>query len=46
MDKLFTLFADKILSWDAAKAIGEVGGGGEGVLTKKNFAVLRVSGSI
>ena len=42
MDGLFSLFDEKSLSWDAAKAIGEIGGGGEGVLTKKNFSVLRV----
>ena len=46
VDRLFTLFGDTFLSWDAAKAIGEVAGGGEGILTKKNFAVLRVRGLI
>ncbi|KAF8489304.1 ARM repeat-containing protein [Gautieria morchelliformis] len=42
VDRLFTLFTDSSLSWDAAKAIGGVAGGGEGILTKASFAVLRV----
>jgi len=46
VDRLFALFGDESLGWDAAKAIGEIGSGGEGVLTKKNFAVLRVRASL
>jgi len=42
VDKLFTLFTDKTINWDAAKAIGEIASGGEEVLTKKNFAITKV----
>lgn len=45
IDQLFSLFTDSalLLRWDAAKALGEIGKGGENVLTKDNFAVVKVS---
>ena len=46
VDKLFSLFNDEAVSWHAAKAIGEIGSGGGDILTKRNFAVLRVSGDV
>lgn len=42
-DMLFSLFGDESVNWDAAKAVGDIGSGGKDVLTKKNFAVLKVS---
>ncbi|KIJ55124.1 hypothetical protein M422DRAFT_23773 [Sphaerobolus stellatus SS14] len=42
VDQLFSLFTDESVNWDAAKAIGEIGSGGEDVLTKKNFAVTKI----
>jgi len=41
-DCLFEVFDDKNISWDAAKAIGKIGGT-DAVLTKQNHAVIRVS---
>lgn len=46
VDELFLLFTNSVLWRDAAKALGEIGRGGEDVLTKKNFAVLKVSSTI
>ncbi|KAF8517882.1 ARM repeat-containing protein [Hysterangium stoloniferum] len=42
VDKLFSIFVDSSLGWDAAKAIGSIGSGGDDVLTKQNFAIQRV----
>ncbi|KAF8587853.1 ARM repeat-containing protein [Ramaria rubella] len=42
VDQLFSLFSDETLNWDAAKAVGIIGSGGEDILTKKNFAALRI----
>ncbi|KAI0079355.1 ARM repeat-containing protein [Panus rudis PR-1116 ss-1] len=41
VDKLFTLFDDSTVSWDAARAIGKVVSTDK-VLTKKNHAVIRI----
>lgn len=46
VDKLFDLFDDADIGWDAAKAIGRIASGGEYVLTKQNHAVIRVSNSL
>lgn len=40
--RLFELFNDANISSDAAKAVGQIGSGGDGVLTKRNHAVIRV----
>jgi hypothetical protein len=40
-DKLFEVFDDEIVSWDAAKAIGNIAGVDD-VLTKRHYSVLRV----
>lgn len=44
VDQLFSLFTNSALTlrWDAAKAVGEIGKGGENILTKDNFAVVKV----
>lgn len=44
VDQLFSLFTNSTLSLrsEAAKALGEIGKGGEHVLTKNNFAVVKV----
>ncbi|KAI0629374.1 ARM repeat-containing protein [Trametes polyzona] len=41
VDRLFDLFDDEQVSWDAARAIGQVPGPDK-ILTKKNHAVIRV----
>ncbi|GJJ11517.1 hypothetical protein Clacol_005750 [Clathrus columnatus] len=41
-NQLFSLFTDTRLRRDAARALGEIGKGGEDVLTKKNFAVIKI----
>ncbi|KAI5124282.1 hypothetical protein M0805_005129 [Coniferiporia weirii] len=41
VDRLFKLFGDSEVGWDAARAIGEIAGSGD-VLTKKNHAVIRI----
>ncbi|KXN92954.1 hypothetical protein AN958_08928, partial [Leucoagaricus sp. SymC.cos] len=40
-DKIFEAFGDEAISWDAAKAIGEVAAADD-VLTKKHHAILRI----
>ncbi|KAL1745859.1 Dos2-interacting transcription regulator of RNA-Pol-II-domain-containing protein [Schizophyllum fasciatum] len=40
-DELFTLFDDPAVSWDAARAIGQIGRT-DNVLTKRNHAVVRI----
>lgn len=42
VDRLFSMFPDPQIGWDAAKALGSLGSGGESVLTKTNHAVLGV----
>lgn len=42
VDRLFSVFSDSQISWDAAKGVGELGSGGEEVLTKQNHAVIRL----
>lgn len=44
-DKLFEIFCDETVGWDAARAIGEVAGVDD-VLTKKHHAVIRVGNYI
>lgn len=41
VERLFTMFTDVDVGWDAAKALGDVGGSPD-VLIKKNHAVVRV----
>ncbi len=41
-DRLFDLFGDAAVSWDAARAIGEIAWQDK-ILTKKNHAVVKVS---
>ncbi|TFK91443.1 ARM repeat-containing protein [Polyporus arcularius HHB13444] len=41
VDRLFELFVDEHVSWDAARAVGRIPGTDK-VLTKKNHAVLRI----
>ncbi|THH18072.1 hypothetical protein EW146_g2870 [Bondarzewia mesenterica] len=41
VDRLFTLFDDKDVSWNAARAIGQVVAS-DRILTKKNRAVIRI----
>jgi len=40
-DKLFSLFDDEDVSWDAARAIGQISAADK-ILTKRNHAILRV----
>ena len=40
-DKLFSLFDDENVSWDAARAIGQISAADK-ILTKRNHAILRV----
>ena len=40
-DRLFDLFGDVSVSWDAARAIGEIARQDK-ILTKKNHAVIKV----
>ena len=40
-DRLFDLFGDASVSWDAARAIGEIARQDK-ILTKKNHAVIKV----
>ena len=42
VNRLFAIFSDPHIGWDAAKAVGELGRGGEDILTKANFSVIRV----
>ena len=39
---LFELLDDEHVGWDAARAIGKIGSGGNNILTKRNHAVIRV----
>ena len=41
VDRLFELFDDESVSWDAARALGRIPGTDK-VLTKRNHAVLKV----
>ena len=41
VDRLFGLFEDEEVSWDAARAVGQIVAA-DPVLTKKNHAVIRV----
>ena len=41
VDRLFELFGDADVGWDAARAIGQVGTPDD-VLTKRNYAVIKV----
>ena len=41
VDRLFELFDDEHVSWDAARAVGKISATDK-VLTKKNHAILRV----
>ena len=41
VDRLFELFDDEHVSWDAARAVGKIPATDK-VLTKKNHAILRV----
>ena len=41
VDRLFELFDDESVSWDAARAVGRIPGTDK-VLTKRNHAVLKV----
>ena len=41
VDRLFELFDDESVSWDAARAVGRIPGVDK-VLTKRNHAVLKV----
>ncbi|KAF8308312.1 hypothetical protein DL93DRAFT_2231691 [Clavulina sp. PMI_390] len=40
IDRLFVTFSDSTLGWDVAKALGQLGSGGESVLIKANNAVV------
>lgn len=46
VERLFDLFEDPEIGWDAARAVGQVASGGDDVLTKRNHAVIRVCFSI
>jgi len=41
IERLFTIFDDPQLSWDAARGIGELAKGGEDILVKDNFCIIR-----
>lgn len=41
IDRLFELFEDESVSWDAARAVGRIPGTDK-VLTKRNHAVIKV----
>lgn len=41
ISKLFEVFPDEVVGWDAARAVGEVAAP-DHVLTKKHYAVIRV----
>ena len=41
VDRLFGLFQDEDVGWDAARSVGRMPGAGK-VLTKRNHAILRV----
>ena len=41
VDRLFEVFGDQHVGWDAARAIGEIGGTDK-ILTKRNHASIRV----
>ena len=41
VDRLFGLFEDEEVSWDAARAVGQIVAA-DPILTKKNHAVIRV----
>jgi len=43
IERLFTVFNDSQVSWDAARGIGELAKGGQDILVKDNFCVIRVS---
>ena len=43
IERLFTVFDDPQVSWDAARGIGELAKGGQDILVKDNFCVIRVS---
>ncbi|KII87506.1 hypothetical protein PLICRDRAFT_55462 [Plicaturopsis crispa FD-325 SS-3] len=40
-DRLFEIFGDKDIGWDAARAIGTIGGGDK-ILTKRNHAIIKL----
>ncbi|KAG6865136.1 hypothetical protein C0991_004873 [Blastosporella zonata] len=40
-DKLFELFGDDAISWDAAKTLGDIASGDQ-VLTKRNHAIIKI----
>jgi DNA repair/transcription protein MET18/MMS19 len=40
-DRFFEVFGGEEISWDAARAIGELGGG-DNILTRRNHAVIKV----
>jgi DNA repair/transcription protein MET18/MMS19 len=42
IDRYFSAFSDPQIGRDAAKALGKLGSGGEGILIKANYAVLGV----
>ncbi|TDL24084.1 ARM repeat-containing protein [Rickenella mellea] len=42
VNSLFEIFDDENLAWDAAKAVGRVASGEDGILTKRNHAVIRI----
>ena len=41
VDQLFSLFDDRVISWDAARAVGTVVNSDK-ILTKKNHAIVKV----
>jgi DNA repair/transcription protein MET18/MMS19 len=43
IDRYFSVFSDPQIGRDAAKALGTLGTGGESILIKANYAILRVS---
>jgi hypothetical protein len=43
VDKILTLFSDEVLGSDAAAALGVIAEENDRVLSKENFAVIRVS---
>ncbi|KAL5531709.1 hypothetical protein ACEPAG_4586 [Sanghuangporus baumii] len=42
IDSLFSVFGDRDVGWDAARAVGEIARGGDDVLTKSNHATIRI----
>ncbi|KAH8111038.1 ARM repeat-containing protein [Phellopilus nigrolimitatus] len=40
--RIFELFDDSEIGWDAARAVGKIASGGDTVLTKQNHAVIRI----